>query len=267
MRDALPRMAKRKTKRNAGRLQERQCFKIRQDPTVHLAEEGPLADAGHGSGPTRAHGSASLFAIARDGRTIFASWNIDWRSVFENAIPADQKVYLRVSSTVGVLIMTVAVEPMSTTQYLTISSLHDSYRLEMGYFQPLETWHSIAMSPAIEMPRQESVGLDDVDLATIPFHLSFQKLAKLFRVPNNTSMAKVMSEFQKRVSNNQKPNDLIRSETKILRNLNLSLSEIASAERDFKKTGTDRLTRRARVMLSMSRDQSAARIRGESSWS
>jgi len=233
---------------------------------VHLAEDGPLPDARDGLGLTRVHGSPFLFAIARDARTIFASWNIDWRSVFENAMPADRQVHLRVIGD-GIIETRVAVEPMSAMQYLTISSLHDSYRVEIGYFQPFDTWHSVAMSQEVEMPPQESVGLADVDLATIPFHLSFQQLANLFGAPNNTSIARVVSEFQKRVSSSGNSNEVTRSETQILRNLNLSLSEIAAVKRDFKKIDTERLTRRARAMLSIRRDQSSARIRSESSWS
>src|SRR5881394_2630170 len=117
----------------------------------------PLADAGDRMGLTRVHGQPFLFAIARDARTIFASWNIDWRSVFENAMPADRQVHLRVIGD-GIKETRVAVEPMSAMQYLTISSLHDSYRVEIGYFQPFDTWHSVAMSQEVEIPPQESVG-------------------------------------------------------------------------------------------------------------
>jgi hypothetical protein len=260
-------MAKRKTKRNAGRLQERHGFKIRQDPMVHLAEDGPLPDARDGLGLTRVHGSPFLFAIARDARTIFASWNIDWRSVFENAMPADRQVHLRVIGGDGIIETRVAVEPMSAMQYLTISSLHDSYRVEIGYFQPFDTWHSVAMSQEVEMPPQESVGLADVDLATIPFHLGFQQLANLFGAATDISVARIVSEFQKRLLNGDKPNEATRSDTQILRNLNLSVPELAAAERDFKKIDPEKLMRRARAMLSIRRDQSSARIRSESSWS
>ena len=251
-------MAKRKTKRNAGRLETRRGFKIRKDPMVRLAEGGPLPDARDGLGLTRVHGSPFLFAIARDARTIFASWNIDWRSVFENAMPADRQVHLRVIGD-GIIETRVAVEPMSAMQYLTISSLHDSYRVEIGYFQPFDTWHSVAMSQEVEMPPQESVGLADVDLATIPFHLSFQQLANLFGAPNNTSIARVVSEFQKRVSSSGNSNEVTRSETQILRNLNLSLSEIEAVKRDFKKIDTEKLARRARAML---RFAAASPVRG-----
>jgi hypothetical protein len=216
---------------------------------VRLAEDGPLPDVHDRMGPTRVHGQPFLFAIARDARTIFASWNINWRSVFEKAMPADRKVHLRVIGGEGVIETRVAVEPMSAMHYLTISGLHNSYRVEIGYFQPFDTWHSVATSAEVEMPSQGSIELADVDLATIPFHLSFQQLANLFGVASDTSVVRLVSEFQKRVLTGDKPNEATRFDTQILRNLNLSRREIATAERDFKKIDTGKLARRARAML------------------
>jgi hypothetical protein len=242
-------MAKRKIKRNAGRSHARRAFKICNHPVVGLAEDRPLVDAGDRMGLTRVNGQPFLFAIARDARTIFASWNIDWRSVFEKAMPADRQVHLRVIGGDGVVETRVAVEPMSAVHYLTISGLHNSYRVEIGYFQPFDTWHSVATSEEVEMPPHGSVELADVDLATIPFHLSFQQLANLFGAANDISVARLVSEFQNRVLSSDKPSEATRSDTQILRNLNLSLQEIAAAERDFKKIDTEKLARRVRAML------------------
>jgi len=231
---------------------------------VQFADDGLPVERAVGA---RVYGQPFLFAIARDARTIFASWNIDWRSVFEKAMPADRQVHLRVIPGDGIVETTVAVEPMSAMHYVTISSLHDSYRVEIGYFQPFDTWHSVATSGEVDMPPQGSVELADVDFATIPFHLSFQQLANLFGAPNNTSVARLVSESQKRALSSAKPNEATPSDTQILRDLNLSRPEIATAERNFKKIDTEKLTRRARAMLSIRRDQSSAWIRSESSWS
>jgi hypothetical protein len=248
LRDGLPRMAKRETKRNTRTLQARHGFKVCKYPIVHLGEHEPPPDVHDRMGLTRSHAQPFLFAIGRDARTIFASWNIDWRSVFETAMPADRQVHLRVIGGDGVVETRVAVEPMSAMHYLTISGLHGSYSVEIGYFHPFDTWHSVATSGEVEMPPQGSVELADVDLATIPFHLSFQQLANLFGAANGTSVARVVSEFQKRVLSG-KPNEATTSETQILRTLNLSLSEIAAGERDFRKIDPEKLARRARGML------------------
>ena len=214
---------------------------------VHLAEDRPLPDAGDRMGLARVHGQRFLFAIARDARTIFTSWNIDWRSVFENAMPADRQVHLRTIGGDGVIETRVTVEPMSTMHYVTTSGFHQSYRVEIGYFQPLGSWHSVATSNEIDMPRRGSVELADIDLATIPFHLSFQQLANLFGAPNDTPVATVVSEFQKRVLSLVNPNEATLSDRQILRNLNLSISEIAAAHHDFKRIDTEKLVRRARA--------------------
>ena len=260
-------MTKKETKRNAGRSVADRGFKIRQGPMLHLAEDASLPDVHDRMDPTPVFGQPFLFAIARDARTIFASWNINWRSVFEKAMPADRQVHLRVIGREGVMETRVTVEPMSAMHYVTISGLHNSYRVEIGYFQPFDTWHSVATSGEVEMPPQGSVELGDADLATIPFHLSFQQLANLCGAPNDMSVASLVSEFQKRVLSRDKLNAAIPSDIQILHSLNLSLSEIAAAERDFKKIDTEKLTRRARAMISIRRDQSSAWIRSESSWS
>jgi hypothetical protein len=164
-------------------------------------------------------------------------------------MPADRQVHLRVIGENSVIEKKVAVEPMSPIQFLTISGLHNSYRVEIGYFQPFDTWHSVATSAEIEMSPHGSVELADVDLATIPFHLRFQQLANLFGAPNDSRVAKVVSEFQKHVLSSNKPDEQTMSETQILRDLNLSLNEIASAERKFRNIDTGKLARRSGAMF------------------
>ena len=99
------------------------------------------------------------------------------------------------------------------------------------------------------MPPQGSVELGDADLATIPFHLSFQQLANLFGAVNDTSVARLISEFQERVLTCEKPNEATQSDTQILRRLNLSLPDISYAERDFRKIDAKQFARRARAMF------------------
>ena len=208
-------------------------------------------------GLTRVHGQPFLFALARDARTIFASWNIDWRSVFETAMPADRQVHLRVIGGDGVIERTVAVEPMTAMHYVTISVLHKSYCVEFGYFQSFDTWHSVATGDEIEIPPLGRVGVAEVDLGTIPFHLSFQQLAHRLGAATNTPVARVVSEFENRVLGTHSPNKTTRSDMQILRHLNLTLREIATAERDSK-------ARAARPSnASTHRNQSSARIPSE----
>jgi Domain of unknown function (DUF4912) len=239
-------MTKRKTKRNAAGWQARGGFKISRNPTVHIANDAVFLNADDRTARARVHRQPVLFAMPRDPRTIFASWNVDWQTVFEKALPADRQVHLRVIDGSGAIETAVTVEPMSEMHYLTMSGLHQSYRLELGYFQPLSTWHSVVTSAQIEMSPQESVALSNLDLVTIPFHLTFQQLTNLLGTANDASTAKVISEYQKRLLTSDQPNETTASDTQILSALNLSAREIAAAERSYKNIDNQKLMRHAR---------------------
>ena len=244
-------MAKRKVKRNARRSNRHDGFKIWWEPIVHRSAHAPSADAADGMGLPHVHGRPVLFAIARDPGTIFTSWNIDWQRVFQKASPADRQVHLRVIGNDGLERKRIAVEPMATVHYVTISGLHDCSRVEIGYFEPLDTWHSVARSNRIQIPPHGSAEIADSDLATIPLHLSFQQLLDLFEPANAASLAKVISQFQKRALNSHQPNES--PEIQIFRRLNVSVAEIAAAQRDFEKEGTERLARRTSAFREFSR--------------
>ena len=241
-------MAERKTKRNTGRSKRRGHFQVCSEPVVHLAGTARSTDPGEGTLLPRSHDGPILFALARDERTIFVSWGIDWPSVFQKNMPADRQVYLRLLSSDGFERKRVAVEPMLAMHYLTTSGLHGPYRVEIGYYQPADTWYSVAISDGVKMPLQGESEIAGIDVATIPFHLRFQQLVNLFGAPNDASLAKVVSRFQNRVLNSARPNESPAA-TKLLRKLNLSLSEMAAARRDFEKTDIAKLMRRRRALL------------------
>src|SRR5215468_1086127 len=240
-------MAKRKAKRNGRTSKSHGGFKISRAPLARLTATEPPPDVADPICLPPVRGRPMLFAIARDARTIFASWNIDWRTVFQKVVPADQQVHLRLIAG-GDVEQKVAVEPMNAVHYITTSRRHDSYRVEIGYFQPADTWHSVAMSDEIQMPPRGCAEIADVDLATIPFHLSFQQLANLFGAPNDIPLAKVVSKFQNFVLNNHSPNEWSSAET-LVRKLELSLADIAVTQRDFEKSDTERLARRIAALL------------------
>jgi hypothetical protein len=236
-------MTKSKAKRNARRSQRNQGFKISKALIVRLDYNAPPTDESDCINLQDAREHPLLFAIARDERTIFASWNIDWRSVFEKATPADRRVHLRVIGRDGVVETNVAIEPMYAMQYVTVSGSQNVYRVEIGYFQGFDTWRCVATSNEIEMPPHRRVELADVDLATIPFHISFHKLADFFGTTSTVSIARAVSQFQKRMLNGDKPNGTTASDRKVLDALNLSLAELAVTERDYKNIDSEELAR------------------------
>jgi len=259
-------MAERKRKRNMRTLKTRKGFQISRKPVVRLAADDRLKDAGDSTGLPRVYGPPILFAIARDSGCIFTGWNIDWLSVFEKAIPVDRQVHLRVYRADGLEEKTVAVEPMAGMHCVSTSEPHGSYRIEIGYYQPADVWHSVAMSNEIFMPSHGITETGDVDLVTIPFHLSFQHLVDLLGPANDTELAVVSSQFQKRALSSEERARLSPEEKKILRELRGSVSEIATEWRAFNDVDDEKLARRSRALLGFG-SSSPFRGFGESSWS
>lgn len=222
---------------------------------MHLAGDGLPPDV-EPVGGMPANGQPSLFAIARDARTIFTSWNINWRAVFKKGMPTDRQVYLRLIGQRRVE-HRVAIEPMSGMHYLTTLGSDDSYRVEIGYFQPFDAWHSVAISDDVKMPPQRRADIADVDLAAIPFHVGFQQLLALFGVSNGTALASIICDFQERVTTTEKPEDLSPHEQEILRKLDFSLCEVASARRGFEKIDKEKLARRTRLLAGFSATSSS----------
>src|SRR5881227_3393402 len=88
-------MAETKGNRNAQELKTSGGFRISRKPLVHITAAEERQDSPDTIGLPRKHGARILFAIARDPRTIFASWNIDWPALFEKVVPVDRQVHLR----------------------------------------------------------------------------------------------------------------------------------------------------------------------------
>jgi hypothetical protein len=261
----LSEVRKRKTNSNTQRLKARHGFQISRKPVVHVTAEVRLDDGGDSVGLLQVYGPPILFAIARDSRTIFVSWSIDWPSVFAKALPVDREVHLRMHREDGLEEKSVAVEPMATMHYVTIPEPHGSYHVEIGYYRPADVWHSVATSNEVLMPPNGIAEIAELDLATIPFHVSFQQLLHLFGVGNETALATVISQFEERALSSEEKT-LSGGHKKILRELRGSVSEIAAEWRAFNDVDDEKLARRTRALLGFG-SSSPFRGFGESSWS
>src|SRR5712691_4906134 len=116
-------MTKRKAKHNAGTSTLRGRFKIRREPVVRPGAAVQSSDGADSVSLPRICEEPMLFAIARDEHTIFVSWDIDWPSVFDKAMPVDRQVHLRLVTSDGFEQARVAVEPMLGSFYVSVSDL------------------------------------------------------------------------------------------------------------------------------------------------
>jgi len=244
-------------------------YRISNGPVVRFARSDPKLpnDLPEVIELPRIYGAPLLFAIARDPRTVFAYWIIDWSSIFENTAPVDRQVHLRVYRNDGSEETSEAVEPMAGNCYLTVSEPREKYRLEIGFYQPEGVWNSVTKSDPLTMPPESVAQSVDVDVATIPFHLSFQRLIDTFRASNGNALSEIVSRLQKRAVSDEERALLSPEEWEILRAMNLSVDEIDIARREFQKRGNGAdLRRRAEALLGFGAS-SPLRGFGGSSWS
>jgi hypothetical protein len=231
------------------RSNRRRGFQISGKPVVCVDADERLSDADETIELPHERGTRILFAIARDSRTICATWNIDWASLFETVVPVDRQVHLRVYGADGIEEKTVAVEPMAAMHYVTTSGPHGWYRVEIGYYESADVWHSVAMSEEVMMPPIGISETADVDLATIPFHVAFQQLLDLFRLPSEAPLAAIISQFEKRILTSEASKFVSAKDKKISHELGLSASAIEVTRRAFDQPETETLLRRTSALL------------------
>lgn len=237
------------SKQNANAPQE---YRISNGPVVRLTRNDSKlpADLADAVELPRVYGAPLLFAIARDPRTLFVYWNVDWSAIFESTAPVDRQVHVRVYGPDGAEELTEAVEPMAGNCYLNVAEPCEKYQVELGYYQPEAVWHSVAISDHVIMPRERAAVSDELDVATIPFHLSFQRLIDLFPGSSSNAVSELVSRLQDRVVSDRDRELLSDEEWEVFRAMNLSVEQIEEARRAFgNRRNATALRRRAESLL------------------
>jgi hypothetical protein len=195
----------------------------------------------------RSYGGAFLFAIARDPHTLFAYWDIDWAEVFGDNPPADRKVHLRVLWHEGIEESTAAVEPLAGSHLISVQHARSSYRIEIGYYAPDDVWNSVAFSAAVITPPDDVAENGPVDVATIPFHLSFQRIVDSFRGSkyDGDALTEIVGRLQHHADNSDA--SLPENERELLRALESGLSEKDAAQRSRLRNAQDVFATRQRI--------------------
>jgi len=213
------------------------AFVLSNRPVILLesreqSSRGPSRDYENLGELPRAYGRPVLFGIARDPHTLFAYWEINWQGTFGNKPPADRKVHLRVISDDGSEETKVTVEPFAGNHCVAVSQARSTYRIELGYHEPADVWNSVATSDAIMTPPDDVSESDSIDVATVPFHLSFQRMVDAFRASkyDGDALVEIVGRLQERADI---PGDaaLTDADRELLRALNCSLSETDAVER------------------------------------
>lgn len=195
----------------------------------------------------RSYGGAFLFAIARDPHTIFIYWDIDWVPIFGSTPPIDRKVHLRVLWHEGIEESTAAVEPLAGSHLFPVLHARSSYRVEIGYYAPENIWNSVAISAAVITPPDDVAENGPVDVATIPMHLSFQRIVDTFRGSkyDGDALAEIVGRLQHHADSSDAT--LPESERERLHALESGLSESQASHRAKLRNAPDVFAGRERV--------------------
>src|SRR5205085_1829762 len=111
----------------------------------------------------------------------------------------------------------------------------ETYSVELGYYAPPDIWNSVVIGNEVMMPFASEAGDEFVDVATVPFHLTFQQMLNAFRRAESGDLAQRLAEFQERAGTAK----LTREESEILRVLELSpedLQKTAAARASLEKS-------------------------------
>jgi len=222
-------------------------FVLSSQPIVELERRAASSQDFENLGELpRSYGGAFLFAIARDPHTLFAYWDIDWAEVFGDNPPADRKVHLRALWHEGIEESTAAVEPLAGSHLISVKHARSSYRIEIGYYAPDDVWNSVAISSAVITPPDDVAENGPVDVATIPFHLSFQRIVDSFRGSkyDGDALAEIVGRLQHHADHSDAA--LPENERELLRALESGLSGTA-AQRSRLRNAQDVFATRQRI--------------------
>jgi len=146
----------------------------------HNPDGGPGAPAFESLGDLpHTYGATTLFLIARDPHWLFAYWDIDGSAAQAKA--AGGKFYLKLFNTDGGEELTTEINLEARNWYIPVKQSGISYHSELGFFDSAGQWTSIARSDAASTPHDKFSDSSDADFATVPIHLTFQRLVEMVR--------------------------------------------------------------------------------------
>lgn len=160
-------------------------FEVKKQPVVVGGEDAgdtvPERGANVDELPRSYESAPLVVVLARDPRTLFAYWDVDWAGVFGEATPRERPICLRVINNDGTEESSITVEPLAGSAYVEVARADAGYRCELGYRGNDGEWTVVATSEPAITPRDSVVESSEFDLVTVPLHLNFQRLLDMFR--------------------------------------------------------------------------------------
>lgn len=173
----------------------RRDFQISSEPLVPTTMEEELPGS---------YGEDLLCLIARDPHSLFIYWDVNWQRLFATVELSPRPVHLRVFRGDSEIEGTREVNPFRGHCYVEVARSGASYSCELGCFVG-EKWIRLISSPGMRTARAELSDDLSTTFATLPLHLSFQRLIELLEVTEaeRANLALAVAEWQNKTAPEQ----------------------------------------------------------------
>lgn len=142
--------------------------------------------------------TGQLFLAARDPHWLFVYWDLDLSSLSTSLILEDDATfYLKVFTTNGDLVDQIKVNQEARNWYFPITDAGVIYYVELGFNNTSGGWSVIGTSNQTLAP-SDSFSEGPVEFASVPFHLSFNRLLELVHsdLDSGISLVGALSKLQ-----------------------------------------------------------------------
>jgi hypothetical protein len=167
-------------------------FRVSKQPVIRTAQAPGASDELPAS-----YGTDLLYVIARDPNSLFLYWDLNWTRLFAKAGLSPRQVHLRIYRGEDSVEATREINPFRGYCYVDVAAAGATYSCELGCFDGA-VWKGLARSAPTTTP--ESAVSDDLSatFATLPIHLSFQRLLDIFRTTrsDDRTLASSVAELQ-----------------------------------------------------------------------
>ena len=128
------------------------------------------------------YGEEVLYLVARDPHWLFCYWDIDWTKYPKvKMLGGERRVFLRITTEGGVHESQIEINTEAKNWYLPVTQTGTRYWAELGFHDARGIWKSIVGSLPAETPASKLSEEAKTSFATIPFHLTFQRIIEMVR--------------------------------------------------------------------------------------
>jgi len=202
------------TTNSGGASKKGGSFQISNEPVIHGKTEGDVHkyEVTHDAPPPpespvyedlgqlpETYGTTTIFLIARDPHWLFTYWDLAFNSFrADDTKDGEKKAFLKVFFENGHEQSTIEINPEARNWYIPVPSASTTYYVEIGYLNKKGAWTSLARSGNATTPADAMVENAAVEFATVPMHLTFQRLVDIVKaaMAEGESLVAALSRLQ-----------------------------------------------------------------------